>query len=82
MNKEIKIRKRTPEEIEEKMLEIITENVILKNNWNELKEYLKDYIEVLQSQKDNVEGLDMFEEHTLENLEEFLAKMQELESRK
>lgn len=50
-----------------------------EHNWNELKEYLKDYKDVLENQKDSVEGLDLFEEHTLDTLEEVLNKMQELE---
>lgn len=55
------------------------ENKILNNNWNELKDNLTDYKYVLESQKENVEGLDIFEEHALDILEEIINKIQELE---
>ena len=51
----------------------------LEHNWNELKEYLKDYKEVLENEKESVEGLDLFEEHTLDTLEEVLDKIKYLE---
>lgn len=79
---QIELLQKQNKELKERDLIIAMELEKHQNNWNELKEYLKDYIEVLESQKDNVEGLDIFEEHTLDNLEEILDKMQELESRK
>ena len=41
-------------------------------------EYLEDYIEVLKSQQENVNGLDILEEETLFILEETLEKYKEI----
>lgn len=46
----------------------------LENQRKEFIEYLEDYIEVLKSQQDSVEGLDLAEEHMLMTLEEVLEK--------
>ena len=39
---EIIIRKKTPEELEEKIFELVAEIALLKHNWKELKEWLED----------------------------------------
>ena len=49
-----------------------------KNQQKEFIEYLEDYIEVLKSQQENVNGLDILEEETLFILEETLEKYKEI----
>ena len=44
----------------------------------EFIQYLEDYIEVLKSQQENVNGLDILEEETLFILEETLEKYKEI----
>lgn len=70
------------DEMPEKIEELARDVERLENNWNELKEQLTNYINTLENQKDDVEGLDIFEEHALTILEEIVDKMQEIESRK
>ena len=43
MSNTIEIRKRTPEEIEEKLHEMIVENVILKSTLKEIREYIEKH---------------------------------------
>ena len=50
----------------------------IKNQQKEFIEYLEDYIEVLKSQQENVNGLDILEEETLFILEETLEKYKEI----
>ena len=51
---------------------------MFKNQQKEFIKYLEDYIEVLKSQQDSVEGLDLAEEHMLMPLEEVLSKYKEI----
>ena len=51
---------------------------MFKNQQKEFIKYLEDYIEVLKSQQDSVEGLDLAEEHMLMTLEEVLSKYKEI----
>ena len=51
---------------------------MFKNQQKEFIEYLEDYIEVLKSQQDSGEGLDLAEEHMLMTLEEVLSKYKEI----
>jgi len=67
---------------DKKFIALWNYTIELQNNWNELKEYFKNYKDELESLKENVEYLDLFEQHTLENIDEFLYKIQEIESRK
>ena len=48
------------------------ENEQLKNNWNELKKWIRDYLKLFNNP-------DYFEEQSIEDLNEVLNKMQELE---
>ena len=48
------------------------ENEQLKNNWNELKKWIRDYLKLFDNP-------DYFEEQSIEDLNEVLNKMQELE---
>lgn len=50
----------------------------LETQQKEFIEYLEDYIEVLKSQQENVNGLDILEEETLFILEETLEKYKEI----
>ena len=55
-----------------------TENQKSKEMQREFIKYLEDYIEVLKSQQENVNGLDILEEETLFILEETLEKYKEI----
>lgn len=54
--------------------------ILMKKETQQKKfiEYLEDYIEVLKSQQENVNGLDILEEETLFILEETLEKYKEI----
>ena len=54
------------------------ENTKLINQQKEFIEYLEDYIDVLKSQQESVEGLDSCEQYTLIALEEILNKYKEI----
>lgn len=58
--------------------EVQDRETILLNQQKEFIKYLEDYIEVLKSQQDSVEGLDLAEEHMLMTLEEVLSKYKEI----
>ena len=60
--------------------EKVTKSLIkLQNNWNKLKKWIKEYKEALENQSDTIEGLDLFEKHTLVILDDVSVIMQELE---
>ena len=65
---------------EKRMLkvEIVNYKNSVERRKKEFIEYLEDYIEVLKSQQDSVEGLDLAEEHMLMTLEEVLSKYKEI----
>lgn len=52
--------------------------IILESQQKEFIEYLTDYINILREQGENVEGLDIAEEHILMVLEENLQKYKEI----
>ena len=64
---------------ENSIVEDIYQKILgLKNQQKKFIEYLEDYIEVLKSQQENVNGLDILEEETLFILEETLEKYKEI----
>ncbi len=54
------------------------ENQELENQQRNFMEWLEDYIDVLKSQQESVEGLDSCEQYTLIALEEILNKYKEI----
>mgnify|MGYP001852465510 CR=1 FL=1 len=66
-------------QLEKKYNEVLyEENTKLINQQKEFIEYLEDYIDVLKSQQESVEGLDSCEQYTLIALEEILNKYKEI----
>lgn len=51
----------------------------VKKHKEDLREFLKNWVNVLENERGNVEGLDLFEEHQLETLYDILAKLEEIE---
>lgn len=64
-------------------IEVNNDSIILTKKNNEknvllkFEEWLKDWKDSLKSQAENIEGLDIYEEHTLENLETILSRLEE-----
>ena len=56
---------------------ILTKKNNKKNVLLKFEEWLKDWKDSLKSQAENIEGLDIYEEHTLENLETILSRLDE-----
>lgn len=65
------MREKTPLELERENRLLRQQLDQLTNNWNELEEWLKSYIALL-------ENPDTLEEQTLEDLKEVLDKMKEI----
>lgn len=51
----------------------------VKKHKEDLRSFLINWKDVLESGKENVEGLDLVEEHELETLYDVLAKLEEIE---
>lgn len=51
----------------------------VKKHKEDLRSFLIDWKDVLESGKENVEGLDIVEKHELETLHNILAKLEEIE---
>lgn len=57
------------------------ENNQLQSNWNSLKEFINEWIENLENQRESIEGTDLFENHTLVILDDIKIRMNELEGK-
>ena len=53
---------------------LLNDNLDLQNNWNELKKWLEEYLQLFDEP-------DSYEEQTIEDLKEVLSKMQDLEQK-
>ena len=53
----------------------------LQSNWNSLREFINDWIEDLENQRESVEGTDLFENHTLVILDDIKTRINELEGK-
>lgn len=53
----------------------------LQSNWNSLREFINEWIENLENQRESIEGTDLFENHTLVILDDIKIRMNELEGK-
>lgn len=61
--------------------DLMKENNKLQSNWNSLREFINDWIEDLENQRESVEGTDLFENHTLVILDDIKTRINELEGK-
>lgn len=54
----------------------------LQSNWNNLREFINDWIKDLENQRESIEGTDLFENHTLVILDDIKTRMNELEGKR
>lgn len=57
------------------------ENKQLQFNWNNLREFINNWIEDLENQRESLEGTDLFENHALVILDNIKIRMNELEGK-
>lgn len=77
--KNIELIKKSYEELQDEVIKLTTDKFILQSNWNSLREFINDWIEDLENQRESIEGTDLFENHTLVILDDIKIRMNELE---